>query len=283
MELLRGPGAQWLRQLTILQNHGLPVFSPYRISRVTSPPQRQPAVCLVHFKEEDARSDGDDGSDDPIRIEGVTEEFMVHLTRDVKDAQMEEKHCYHCSSPEHFICNCLLIKTSRENAQLNGKEGMASKKGAQTPLTTANTSKKPPARGFSRCKATPTDSTSWIQTHFSVGTGSKNIARVRINGESCMALLENGTQINTIMSKYVSDHSLQMGLITDLLDAKVACVGLGNAYMRPLGYIVIWVQVDRFQGYDEEQIALVNPDLSNFAAWIPVILGTPTISCMSSM
>ena len=93
-----------------------------------------------------------------------------------------------------------------------------------------------------------------------------------------MALLDNGTQINTIMPKYVSDHSLQMGLITNLLGAKVACMGLGNAYMKPLGYIIIQVQVDRVQGYDEDQIALVIPDLSNFAGQIPVILGTPTIS-----
>ena len=48
--------------------------------------------------------------------------------------------------------------------------------------------------------------------------------------------------------------------------------------MKPLGYVIIWVQVDRVQGYDEDQIALVIPDLSNFAAHIPVILGTPTIS-----
>ena len=50
-----------------------------------------------------------------------------------------------------------------------------------------------------------------------------------------MALMDNGAQINTIMLKYMSDHSLQMGLITDLLGAKVAFMGLGNAYMRPLG------------------------------------------------
>ena len=67
-----------------------------------------------------------------------------------------------------------------------------------------------------------------------------------------MALLDNGAQINTITPKYVSDHSLEMGLITDLLGAKVACVGLGNAYTRPLGYIIIWVQVDRVQSYDED-------------------------------
>ena len=81
-----------------------------------------------------------------------------------------------------------------------------------------------------------------------------------------MALLDNGAQINTIMPKYVSDHSLQMGPITNLLGVKVTCMGLGNTYMRPLGYIIIWIQVDGVQGYDEDQIALVIPDLSNFMA-----------------
>ena len=81
-----------------------------------------------------------------------------------------------------------------------------------------------------------------------------------------MALLDNGAQINTTMPKYIGDHSLQMGAITNLLGAKVTCMGLGNAYMRPLGYIIIWVQVDGVQGYDEDQIALVILDLSNFAA-----------------
>ena len=45
-----------------------------------------------------------------------------------------------------------------------------------------------------------------------------------------------------------------------------------------LGYVIVQVQVDRVQGYDEDQIALVIPDLSNFVVRVPVILGIPTIS-----
>ena len=74
-----------------------------------------------------------------------------------------------------------------------------------------------------------------------------------------MALLDNGAQINTIMPRYVNDHSLQVGPITDLIGSKVTCMGLGNAYTRLLGYVIIQVQVDRVQGYDEDQIALVIP------------------------
>ena len=92
-----------------------------------------------------------------------------------------------------------------------------------------------------------------------------------------MALLDNGVQVNTITPKYVEEHSLPMGLITDLMGSKVACIGLGNAYTRPLGYVIIWVQVDGVQGYDEDQIALIIPDFSNFAMRVPIILGSSTI------
>ena len=54
-------------------------------------------------------------------------------------------------------------------------------------------------------------------------------------------------------------------------------MGLGNAYTRPLGYVVIQVQVDGVWGYDEDQIALVIQNFSNFATRVTIILGTPTI------
>ena len=50
-----------------------------------------------------------------------------------------------------------------------------------------------------------------------------------------------------------------------------------TAYTKPLGYIIIWVQVDRVWGYDKDQIALIILDFSNFAVRVPIILGTCTI------
>ena len=92
-----------------------------------------------------------------------------------------------------------------------------------------------------------------------------------------MALLDSGAQVNTITPRYVNEHSLQVGSITDLMGSKVAYMGLGNAYTRALGYIVIQVQVDGVWGYDEDQTALVIPDFSNFATRVPIILGKGTI------
>ena len=46
---------------------------------------------------------------------------------------------------------------------------------------------------------------------------------------------------------------------------------------------MIQVHEGGVQGYDKDQIALVIPDLSNFVAPIPVILGTPTIGWVVNM
>ena len=50
-----------------------------------------------------------------------------------------------------------------------------------------------------------------------------------------------------------------------------------------MGYILIWVQVDRVQGYGEDQIVLVIPDLSNFVPWVPMFLATPMIGHVVNM
>ena len=118
-------------------------FFPLRKLKGNQPLSKKPTIHSVHLEEEDADDGEDPESDDPGGIEGVTEEFLVQLARAVKEAQAEEKHCYNCSSPEHFICNCLLMKATRDKKQLNGKEGMATMKGGQTPLTTTSAMKSP--------------------------------------------------------------------------------------------------------------------------------------------
>ena len=95
-----------------------------------------------------------------------------------------------------------------------------------------------------------------------------------------MALVDNGVQINIIMPGFIKTGSLEVKPLSDLVGTQVSCVGLGNAFTQPLGYVIIQVQVDGVQGYDKDQIALVILDLSDFVVQVPVILGTLTISCI---
>ena len=118
-------------------------FFPLRKLKGNQPLSKKPTICLAQLEEEGADDGEDLESDDLGGIKGVMEGFMIQLARAVKDGQMDEKCCYHCSSPEHFICNCPLMKTARDKKQLNGKEGTAMMKGAWAPLTTTNAIKSP--------------------------------------------------------------------------------------------------------------------------------------------
>ena len=115
---------------------------------------------------------------------------MVCLAWAAKDAQVEEKHCYHCSSLEHFLHDCLLVRASRVNMQLNCKEGMALKKGAQTPQVKA-TMPKNPRRRFPRHNMTQADSLLESRP-LSALHRFENVAKLKINGES-KSLIGDGT------------------------------------------------------------------------------------------
>ena len=74
---------------------------------------------MAHLEEDGGDKEESAKSNDPNGIKGVTEEFIVHLAQAVKEAQQDEKCCYHCSSPEHFIHECPLVKASRTATHLN--------------------------------------------------------------------------------------------------------------------------------------------------------------------
>ena len=82
---------------------------------------------MAHLEESTDKEEGAE-SKDPDGIKGETEEFIVCLARAVNDTQ-QEKCCYHCSSPEHFIHVSPLVKASRMDLHLNQKERMVPKKG----------------------------------------------------------------------------------------------------------------------------------------------------------
>ena len=97
-------------------------------------PTKTHVVQLAHLEEE--APDDEEGTDtkDPDGLDGIMKEFMVYLTRAMNDAQQDEKCCYHCSSPDHFIRDCPLVKSARKEPHLNCREGMALNKGVWTPL-----------------------------------------------------------------------------------------------------------------------------------------------------
>ena len=89
-----------------------------------------------------------------------------------------------------------------------------------------------------------------------------------------MLLLDNGCQVKTFTPEFVETHTHEIGLMSDLVEGRVSMVGLGGTCTCLLGYIIIMVQVNGVGGYNEDQIALIIPDSSNFTPRVPVTLGT---------
>ena len=69
------------------------------------------------------------------------------------------------------------------------------------------------AQGIGHCIQTPFLNPNPFQQWY----GVKNLARVRVNGESCMALLDNGAQVNTIMPSFIETRSLEVRPLSDLV------------------------------------------------------------------
>ena len=82
-------------------------------------------------------------------------------------------------------------------------------------------------------------------------------AQVRIDGDSSWDLLDNSSIINAVTPEFIEAHSLDVSLLSNLVDSTMGIYGFGGLFSQPLGYIIIRIQVERVWGYDEDQVALV--------------------------
>ena len=63
---------------------------------------------------------------------------------------------------------------------------------------------------------------------------------------------ENGCQVYTVTSDFVGAHSLNVGPMSNLIEGRMSMIGLGRTHTCPLGYVIIWIQVDGVGSYDED-------------------------------
>ena len=109
--------------------------------------------------------------------------------------------------------------------------------------------------------------------------GIKNIARVTMEGEKIWALLDMGCQVNMLTPRFVEAHGLEVQPLLDLAEGKGPhIIGIGGTAVRPLGYMIVNLQVEAAGSYNKDQIALVIPDASAFTARAPMIIGTCTLN-----
>ena len=101
-----------------------------------------------------------------------------------------------------------------------------------------------------------------------------------IDGVKTTCLIDNGAWVNLVTPEFVKNRGLGVGSIQDLNDHNgyIPLSGLGGKITEPLGYMILWVQIPYVPSYDEDQIALVVSEDSNFLKRCQVILGNLTIN-----
>ena len=94
-------------------------------------------------------------------------------------------------------------------------------------------------------------------------------------------LIDNGAWVNLVTLEFVWDRGLDVGSIQDLNqhNGHIPLSGLGGGRVtEPLGYMMLRVQIPYMPSYNEDQVALVVSEDSNFLRKCQVVLGTPTIN-----
>ena len=106
-----------------------------------------------------------------------------------------------------------------------------------------------------------------------------NIGTAIIDGWLTTVLIDSGAHMNVVTPEFVKSRGLEAGLIQDLNNHTGHIPINGAAWKRtkPLGYVMIRVQIPYAPSYNEDQVALIIKDPSLFSQRCPVILGTLTI------
>ena len=106
-----------------------------------------------------------------------------------------------------------------------------------------------------------------------------NIGTAIIDGQLTTVLVDSRDRMNVVTPEFVKARGLVVGSIQDLNNhaGRIPINGAGGKHTKPLGYVMIRVQMPYATSYDEDQVALIVEDPSLFSQRCPVILGTPTI------
>ena len=90
-------------------------------------------------------------------------------------------------------------------------------------------------------------------------------------------LLDMGANVNMITPECVVALGLQMGPLTDLCEGGITIDQPFNYEGRPIGYVIMSVQINGISSYNEDQVALMAHSSAEFVHHVPIILGTPTM------
>ena len=81
--------------------------------------------------------------------------------------------------------------------------------------------------------------------------GPEMLADLTIEGRNVNALVDSGSQVNTIMPAFVWQYGFPVLPLADLVNHPLNLVGLGRKCTSPHGFIILCMQVQEITGYHE--------------------------------
>ena len=198
-----------------------------------SQPAMTPSTRVAHLEEDSTNKEEYIGGKDPDGIKGITEGVHCMPCQSCQGHSVGEEVLLSLWQPTslHLWLPTNGSSSGRPTFKLEG--GDCTKEGSPSPSRKGNHTKGAPGwdnPGVKRQTQTP-----FLNPYpFTQWYGSENIVRVRVNGEGCMALLDNGTQVNTITPEFIKTHCLAIGPLSDLVSRGVICAGMGNTSLDPL-------------------------------------------------
>ena len=73
---------------------------------------------------------------------------------------------------------------------------------------------------------------------------------------------------------YVHQHEFLVLPLENLVDHLLNLIRPGGTRTRPLGFVILRVQVSEITGYNKDVVFLVVPDESEFSRHVPLVIGT---------
>ena len=96
--------------------------------------------------------------------------------------------------------------------------------------------------------------------------GPETLVSLKIEEHEVNALADSASQVNTVTPGYMCQHEFPILPLGDLKDYPLNLIGLGGMRTRPLGFVILLVQISEIVGYDENVVFLIVPD-------VPLVIG----------
>ena len=103
--------------------------------------------------------------------------------------------------------------------------------------------------------------------------GSRNIARVEINGIKTRALMDSGSQVNMMTKNFLKNAGLTMRSLSDL-GLRLGVEGSAGTDIPYLGYTEANLKLPTTNNYNSEQLFLVVEQHTMFGDQVPIQVGT---------